>query len=71
MAPACIRTHNALRPPLPFELDANLKLQGHYINYKYASTLSVAIFYPFAVWRSNSDASVRGLEGSILILFVC
>ena len=39
MAPACIRIYNALRPQLPFEVDANLNLQGHYINYKYASTL--------------------------------
>ena len=71
MAPACIRIHNALRPQLPFEVDANLNLQGHYINYKYASTLSVAMIYPYAIWQTNSDSSIRGLERSILILFVC
>ena len=71
MAPACIQIHNALRPQLPFDVDANLNVQGHYINYKYASTISVAVLYPHAIWRSNSDASVRRLERSILILFVC
>ena len=71
MAPACIRIHNALRPQLLFEVDANLNLQGHYINYKYASTLSIAMIYPYSIWRTNSGASGRGLERSILILFVC
>ena len=71
MAPARVPIHNALRPQLPFEVDADLNLQGHYINYKYASTLSVAMLYLYAIWRSNSDACVRGLGQSMLILFVC
>ena len=71
MAPARVPVHNALRSQLPFEVGANLNLQGHYINYKYASTLSVAMLYLYAIWRSNSDACVRGLERSILTFFVC
>ena len=38
MAPACIRVHNALCSQLPIESDADVALQGHYINYKYVPT---------------------------------
>ena len=55
MAPACTGIHKALCCHLPIESDTDVALQGHFINYKYASTPSLCRNLGlYVLWRIMS-----------------
>ena len=68
MTLACIGIHSASCSHLPIKPDAEVALQGHYINYKYVSTSLSQYSASMRYGGYCLDASMGGPKRSILNL---